>query len=82
MSPIKAPTPPTMKAQKGSSKMAAVQIIRSFKYMWPPGTGMLKMLMLIIIFMAIKTAVRASFFALRRDLLISGTSLTYWENSL
>ena len=76
MSPIKAPTPPTMKAQKGSSKMAAVQMIRSFKYICPPGTGMLKILMLMIIFIAIKTAVNASFLAPRRELLISGTSLT------
>ena len=38
-SPRKAPTPPTMNAASGSRSMAAVQMMMSFIYRWPPGTG-------------------------------------------
>ena len=36
---MNAPTPPTMNAPKGLSRMAAVQMMTSLRYMCPPGTG-------------------------------------------
>ena len=45
-------------------------MITSFKYICPPGTGMLRKLELIMMFMAISTAVRASFLTVSRDLLM------------